>query len=195
MQPSPSPSNTSAIAGAIAGLAAAIATPGCSDGACGTGGAPSTGLVAAGGGVSIDYGGLSGLVGNDCPEPGAPAGVISLTIEGRQTGDPAGILTLCVPRPDLLMEGDRSLGSTTSSADVRVIDLQGSSNNCTIALDPAQPPAGVARATGVCDNGDSPDGFALVLDGTVSLRRTCGATIDTVSATLRGRVAVTRRAL
>ena len=64
-----------------------------------------------------------------------------------------------------------------------------------LTIDSAQPPTGAARATGVCDNGDSPDGFALVVDGALALRRTCGATTDTVAATLRGRIAVTRRAL
>jgi len=182
---------------ALAGLAAAATTAaaGCSDDACGTGGAPRAGLVAAGEDVSLDFGELSGLLGNDCPDPAAPAGVISLSIEGRQTGDPAGLVTLCIPRPDLLMEGDRSLGTTTSAADVRIIDLRGSSNNCMLSLDSTQPPTGTARATGVCDNGDSPDGFALVLDGGIALRRTCGATTTTVTATLRGRVAVARRAM
>jgi catechol 2,3-dioxygenase-like lactoylglutathione lyase family enzyme len=33
-------------------------------------------------------------------------------------------------------------------------------------------------------------GFALALDGALSLKRTCGATIDAVQVTLRGRVAV-----
>jgi hypothetical protein len=207
MHPSRSPSSISStrparptrraprLAAALAGLAASAAAPGCSDDACGTSGAPRTGLVAAGDSVSLEFGELSSLLGNDCPDPAAPAGVISLSIEGRQTGDPAGLITLCVPRPDLLMEGDRALGTATSTADVRIIDLRGSSNNCTLSLDTAQPPSGAAQATGVCDNGDSPDGFALVLDAALSLRRTCGATTDAVAATLRGRVAVARRAI
>jgi hypothetical protein len=45
----------------------------------------------------------------------------------------------------------------------------------------------------VCENGDSPEGFALSIDGEVSLRRTCGATIDMVDMSLRGKVAVSRR--
>jgi len=189
-----SPSSTSVLA--IAGLAAAaaIGSTGCGDDACGTGGAPSSGLVAAATMFQLEYGDLSGLLGNDCPDPAAPAGVISLSIEGRQAGDPAGLITLCVPRPDLLMEGERALGTTTAGGDVRIIDLRGSANNCSFVLDSSQPPTGVARATGVCDNGDSPDGFALVVDGAVWMRRTCVTSTDSVQLTLRGRVAVARRA-
>jgi hypothetical protein len=195
MQPSPSPFLIRAAA--VAGFAAVVpfGPAGCSDDTCGPGDAPRTVQVAAGDTVSVSYGELSGLLGNDCPAPGAPAGVISLSIEGRQTDDPAGLITLCVPRPDLLMEGARSLGTTLSAADVRIIDLQGKASGCSFTLDTAQPPTGTAQATGVCDNGDSPAGFALTLDGAISLRRTCGATVDTLQATLRGQVAISRRAM
>lgn len=193
-----SPSATSSATGALAaaGLAAAaLGHTGCSDDSCGPGGAPSSGLVASSDLVTLDYGNLSGLLGNDCPDPAAPEGVISLTIEGRQTGGAAGFITLCIPRPDLLMEGDRTLGTGISNADVRIIDLTGAAEGCSFVLDTTRLPTGAAQATGVCANGDSPDGFALSLDGAVSLRRTCGTTIDSVAVTLRGRVAVSRRQL
>ena len=192
MQHSRSPSSTDVLALAGLAAAAALGSTGCSD-ACGPDGAPRDGLLASSDLVTLSYGGLSGLVGNDCPDPAAPAGVISLSIEGRQTDDPAGLVTLCIPRPDLLMEGDRALGTTLSNADVRIIDLRGNANGCSFVLDTTRQPTGAAQATGVCDNGDSPDGFALAVDGAVSLRRTCGATTDTVDVTLRGRVAVSRR--
>ncbi len=198
MLPSRSRSATDLLARALAlaGLgAAAIAPAGCSDDACGPGGAPASGLVASSDLVALTYGGLSGLLGNDCPDPAAPEGVISLSIEGRQADDPSGLITFCIPRPDLLMQGDRTLGHTTSSADVRIVDLRGNADGCAYEIDRTQPPTGAAQATGVCDNGDSPDGFALSLDGAVSLRRTCGATVDSVPVTLRGRVAVSRRAI
>jgi hypothetical protein len=192
---SPSPTDVLALAGLVA--AAALGATGCSDDACGPDGAPSSGLLASGDmvspAVSLDYGNLSGLLGNDCPDPAAPEGVISLSIEGRQTDDPAGLVTLCIPRPDLLMDGDRTLGTTLSNADVRIIDLRGTASGCTFVLDTTQPPTGAARATGVCDNGDSPAGFALSVDGAVSMRRTCGAATDIIGVTLRGRVAVSRR--
>ncbi|HSK01034.1 MAG TPA: hypothetical protein VK932_07325 [Kofleriaceae bacterium] len=187
-----SPSPTSSL---LAALAAALGTAGCSDDTCGPGGAPPAGLAAGSDEVTLTYGNLSSLLGNDCPDPAAPEGVISLSIEGRQTDDPLGLVTLCIPRPDLLMEGDRSLGTIMSAADVRIVDLRGNAGGCSYTLDSTQPPTGSARATGVCDNGDSPDGFALSLDGAASLRRTCGTTTDSVSVTLRGQVAVSRRAL
>jgi hypothetical protein len=189
---SPSPSSTRTLA--IAGLAAAAAplgAGGCGDD-CGTGGAPSAGLVASSGAIALTYGNLTSLLGNDCPDPAAPEGVISLSIEGRQTTG-IGLVTFCIPRPDLLLEGDRTLGTATSTADVRIIDVSGMADNCTFTFNSMQPPMGAAQATGVCTNGDSPDGFALSIDGEISLRRTCGATMDTVSVTLRGRVAIGRR--
>jgi hypothetical protein len=196
MQPSRSPSPTDVLA--IAGLAAAavIGAPGCDgDDACGPGGAPSSGLLAASDTATLSYGDLSGLLGNDCPDPAAPEGVISLSIEGRQKDDPIGLITLCVPRPDLLMSGDRTLGTTLLPADIRIIDLRGNANNCSFTLDSTRMPTGAAQATGVCDNGDSPDGFALSIDGALSMLRTCGGTMDVVPVTLRGRVAVGRRAM
>jgi hypothetical protein len=192
---SPSPSFTERSRGfAIAlGAAAAIGLPGCGDDACGPGGAPETGLVASSDMVTLSYGALTGLLGNDCPAPDAPEGVISLSVEGRQTGSPSSLITLCIPRPDLLMQGDRTLGTATSNADVRIIDLTGDADGCTFTLDSTRPPTGGVQATGVCDNGDSPDGFAIAFDAAISLRRTCGTTVDTVAVTLRGRVAVARR--
>jgi hypothetical protein len=190
-----SPSSTNALVAGGLAAAAAIGLAGCSDDACGPGGAPASGLVASSDMVTLSYGGLSGLLGNDCPDPAAPEGVISLSIEGRQTDDPLGLITFCVPRPDLLMEGERTLGTATSNADVRIIDLQGNAGGCAFRLDSTRLPTGGAQASGVCDNGDSPDGFALSVDGALSLLRTCGGTTDTVAVTLRGRVAVSRRAL
>lgn len=192
-----SPSPTSLPPGfralALAGLAAAaVLGAGCGDD-CGPGDAPATGLVASNDTVSLTYGELTGLLGNDCPDPAAPEGVISLSVEGHQAGGAGGRITFCIPRPDLLMEGDRTLGTALSGADVRIIDLGGTADNCTFSFNSAQVPTGAARATGVCGNGDSPEGFALSIDGALSLRRTCGATMDTVSVTLRGRVAVGRR--
>jgi hypothetical protein len=164
--------------------AAALSGAGCNgDDSCGPGGAPDSGLVASSDMVSLTYGGLTSLLGNDCPAPDAPAGVISLSIEGRQAGDPLGLVTFCIPRPDLLMEGDRSIGTSLSNADVRIIDLRGNAEGCAFALDTTRLPTGAVQATGVCANGDSPDGFALSFD----------AAVDSVAVTLRGRVAVARR--
>lgn len=178
-------------------VAALAATPlgllaGCGDDACGPGDAPAVGLTAASADVTLTYGNLSSLAGNDCPAADAPAGVVSLSIEGTQDGGP-GLITLCVPRPDLLVEGNRTLGTSLSMADVRIFDLSGEADGCTFALDSSRPPTGTAVGLGVCGNGADPAGFALELDGALSLRRTCGATLDSVAVTLTGRVAVSSR--
>ena len=165
---------------------------GCPGDDCGPSGAPMTGLVATGTMVTLDYGNLTSLIGNDCPDPAAPTGVISLSIEGSQVGGP-GFITFCIPRPDLLMEGDRTLGTFGSTADVRIIDLNGDFQNCQHTIDATMEPTGSATATGVCENGNSAKGFALTLDGALSMRRTCGAAMDSVAVTLRGRVEISKR--
>lgn len=162
---------------------------GCSDDSCGPGDAPKVGLVAGSVDVTLTFGNMTSRAGNDCPDPSAPAGVVAVSIEGMQS-DGTGLITLCVPRPDLLMDGNRTLGTTISSADIRIIDLHGSAGNCTYALDSTRPPTGTGVGTGVCNNGVDKAGFALELDGAISLRRTCGSTIDTVAVQLTGRVAV-----
>ncbi len=156
-------------------------------------GAEPAALVASSTEVTLTFGGLSALAGNDCPAVDPPAGVVSLSIEGTQT-DGTGLITLCIPRPDLLEDGRRNLGTSLSMAEVRIFDLSGSADNCTFALDSTRPPTGFATGLGVCGNGTDSAGFALDFDGAVSLRRTCGPTIDTIAVTLSGLVAVTKRA-
>ncbi len=163
------------------GLAACSSGPAKPDAYCGTGGAP-TSVVVAGTGFSLMYDNLSASANNDCPDPMAPKGVVSLTIEV-----PAGsaqFFTLCVQRPDLLA-GGQPLGTA-----VKVVDVTGTSNGCSFVPDSAVAPTGTATASGICNNGTSHAGFALTLDGTIQLKRTCGATVDSVSATLSGTVAV-----
>lgn len=168
---------------------AALAS-GCSDDSCGPGDAPKVGLVAGSAEVTLTFGNMTSRAGNDCPDPSAPVGVVSVSIEGAQTDGTGGLITLCVPRPDLLMQGNRTLGLTISSADIRIIDLHGSSGACTYAIDSTRPPTGTGSGSGVCNNGIDKAGFAIELDGAVSLRRTCGAMIDTVAVKLTGSVAV-----
>ncbi|CAN5704821.1 hypothetical protein BH11MYX3_BH11MYX3_20080 [soil metagenome] len=167
---------------------AAIGASGCSDDSCGPGDAPLTGIVAGDAAVTLTFGNMTSRAGNDCPDNAAPQGVIALTIEGMQT-DGTGFFTLCIPRPDLLAKGG-TLGLTVSTADIRIIDLRGTSGACTYSLDSTRPPTGTGIGTGVCGNGTDKAGFAIELDGAVSLRRTCGATIDSVPVQLTGRVAV-----
>ncbi|MDX2087830.1 MAG: hypothetical protein SFX73_08270 [Kofleriaceae bacterium] len=193
MQPSPFRSATS-LALAIGALAVGLA--GCSDddGTCGTGGAPSSGLTASSADVTLVYGDLTFLAGNDCPDLTVFPDIISLSLEGRQTNGGDGLITLCIPRPDLLMDGVRTLGDFMSNADIQIIDLNGEdASGCTYAFDSTRIPTGGGTGAGVCDNGNAPAGFALSLDGAISLRRTCNGTTDTVGVTLVGRVAVTER--
>jgi hypothetical protein len=173
-----------------------LAAAGCSDdGTCGPGAAPTSGLTASNADVTLVYGDLTFLAGNDCPDPTAPEGVVSLSLEGFQADGGAGRITLCIPRPDLLMSGARTLGTTAAKADVQIIDLNGEVASCAYTFDSARAPTGTATATGVCANGNDPAGFALALDGGVSLTRTCGTMVDTIDVTLAGEVAIAERPL
>jgi hypothetical protein len=164
---------------------------GCGGGdSCGPGGAPDTGLVASGGGLALTYGQLRGSPNRDCPSAGAPSGVISLSIDGKQTdAGETGLITLCIGRPDLLASQSLTLGAEPAT-DVHVVDLNATASGCTLTIDRSAPPAGTASSSGLCGNGSDAAGFALTIDATIALTRTCGATVDTVPVTLRGRVAV-----
>jgi hypothetical protein len=170
-------------------MTGAAAVAGCSDDSCGPGGAPDTGLVAAGDAVALTYGNLVSGLNNDCPASDAPAGVVSLTIIGMQVGG-SGFITLCVARPDLLATQAQALGLDVPGAEVRIVDLVGIADSCSFAIDSSQPATGSATASGLCGNGSDAAGFALALDGSLSLTRTCGATLDSVRVTLDGRIAV-----
>jgi len=182
--------NTSA---GLALIGAAACGGGGGGDSCGPGGAPGSGLVASGGAVTLTYGNLVGGINNDCPAADAPAGVISMTIHGTQS-DGTGQITLCVARPDLLATQAQALGHDVAGAAIRVIDIAGTATSCSFKVDRAQPVTGSATSSGLClvngGNASDPAGFALVLDGALALTRTCGATVDSLGVTLRGRVAV-----
>ncbi|HEU4734340.1 MAG TPA: hypothetical protein VFT22_40890 [Kofleriaceae bacterium] len=173
----------------LALLAGAVPAAGCGDDACGPGGAPDSGLVASTDSVMLTYGQLRGRLNGDCPGAGAPEGLVSMTISGMQDGGD-GFITMCVERPDLLARQSQALGNELAGVEVRLVDVNGNANNCSFAIDRSQPPEGTATSTGLCGNGADAAGFALVVDGSLSLTRTCGATVDSVRVTLRGRVAV-----
>jgi hypothetical protein len=156
---------------------------GCSDDACGPGSAPENGLVAGDVDNKLTFGSLTSSANNDCPDQAAPAGVVSLTISGVQS-DGAGFITLCVPRPDLL-----SAGVTLGGTGVRIIDLMGDANSCMYKIEATRPITGTAKATGVCDNGKS-GGYALTIDGHISLTKTCATSSETLAVNLVGTVAV-----
>lgn len=171
--------------------------PGCGPGghgspdaaSCGPGDAPA-GVVASGGPVALTYGQFTGGLNNDCPASGAPMGVISMTILGMQTdAGGGGFFTLCIGRPDLLASQPLGIGFDAAAA-VRVVDFNGQASGCTFTVDRSQPPGGTASASGLCDNGRNAAGFALALDATLTLTRTCGTTTDAVPVTVRGGVAV-----
>lgn len=191
------PSSTSLLALAVIGTGACA---GCGDDECGPMGAPTSGLTASSAEVTLEYGDLTSGANNDCPAPDAPEGVISISIEGTQQNAPAGDttpyhFTVCIPRMDLFTPGSsHTIGTSQSMADVRIFDMAGKTEDgCTFMFDSTRPPTGTVSGRGVCGNGDSDAGFQLTFDAAVSLRRTCGTTIDSIAVTLDGTIAVLRR--
>lgn len=169
-------------------LATSLLVAGCSDDgstSCGPGGAGTDTLTAGNGSdVALVYENLSAGANNDCPDPAAPDGVISLTINGSQKGG-SGLVTFCVPRPDLLAMGNVQLGS-----DVQIIDISADAGGCTFAKNSTTVPLGTVGSLGVCKNGQDKAGFALVFAGNLVLARTCNGTTDNVPVQLVGTVAV-----
>ena len=164
----------------------------CSDdggGSCGTKGGAAFGLVATNGSdVSMTFGGMTSSANNDCPDPaGAPAGVISLTVVGTQSGG-TGIVTFCIPRPDTLMTTPGRLGF-----DVKIIDLKGDNASCTLKIDTTTIPSGNVTSDGMCNNGQGSAGYALAFEGHVVFTRMCNGTSDSVPAELSGTVAVAQQ--
>jgi hypothetical protein len=171
-------------------LAPLVAGCGGSDDSCGPGSAPASGLVATVTGATLTFGQLTSGLNNDCPASNPPMGVVSMTIFGTQTGG-SGAIALCVSRPDLLASGSQALGPDAPGTQVRIIDLTGDAASCSYAVDDAKAITGTASAKGMCNNGNDPAGFALTLNGALSLTRTCGATVDSVQVTLSGTAAIT----
>lgn len=165
------------------------------DEVCGPGDTAGETIAVSDGTATLTYGGLSSLPGNDCPDPMAPADVISLSIEAMQidAGATTGRITLCIPRPDLLEQGNRTLGNALSTADIRIIDLKGDANGCAFRFASSVAPTGTGGGSGVCNNGQDPAGYAVELDAIVTLQRTCGELVDMVPMTLAGEVRVAHR--
>ena len=142
-------------------------------------------LTASATNISLSYGGLSAGLNNDCPAHDGST-VVSLTITGNEitSGSGFGVVTFCVPRPDLLESMSQAIGG--SGALVQVVDVTGADASCTYALDSAVTPSGTLSSTGMCDDGSNAAGFTLTVDGAFTLDRTCGSAKDTVSVMLTG---------
>ena len=162
------------------------------DETCGPSGSPTSGIVAGDVDVTITYGNLEAGINNDCPDTDAPEGVVSVSIHGTQV-DGAGLLTLCISRPDLIATDEQALGPDVPGSAVHVVDVTGTFDNCTYELDSNRIPTGKATTSGMCGvNGADPAGFSLTLDGAVGLVRTCPTgPVETVQLLLTGKVAVT----
>jgi hypothetical protein len=173
-------------------LAVLTGCPG-DDTVCGFGDAPVDGIVVASDDLSFAYGGFQAGQNNDCP---AEDGVVSVTVFGGQV-DPAGaaFVTLCLPRPDLIETGTAypltpDVQPVPDTDRVQVIDVDADhEDDCAWSINGA--PSGTASFEGLCGEGADPAGFAMTLDGAITLREDCPATppVD-VEVTLSGTVRV-----
>jgi hypothetical protein len=160
------------------------------DGACGPGDAPADGITITGSNVALRYDSFDSGVNNDCTVPAA-GGKISVTIHAKQVGG-AAPLTFCISRVDLFGKEPLDLAKDDPNNDdleFRVVDASGMDAGCTFELADA-PITGTATAEGVCADASDPAGYALTVNGSLTLTRTCGVTVDAVAVTLAGTVAV-----
>jgi hypothetical protein len=173
----------------LSSISGGLLATGCNgDDECGPGSAPASGLTASSADVSLVYGGLSSGANNDCPDPDIPIGeIVSVTIEGSQQ-DTGSLVVFCLPRPDKLANETLQLGTG-----LRIIDFNGEKDGCTYAFEASRPVTGTVSSSGICDNAEDPAGWALTIDGNISLRRTCPAATDTIAVSLTGTVAVTAK--
>lgn len=163
-----------------------VLTAGCGDDECGPpSGTQDAGLLASSADVILNYGNITSGPNNDCGELDPQTGIVSLTLEGTQVDGP-GRLTLCIRRPDKLQEGPVPLGTGAL-----IIDLDGMVGDCTYAFEAARPVTGEVTAEGLCDYGQNAAGYALTVDGALSLTRMCPTMNDTIAVTFAGTVAIT----
>jgi hypothetical protein len=172
-------------------IALAVLAAGCpGDDSCGPGDAAGDGLTVTGSGVDLRYHAMVASPNNDCPDLTAPAGVVSLTITATQVNG-ADSFQLCIPRPDLFTSDlPLTFEQPTHGATAEVVDVNAAAGGCTFAQNTATAPTGSARAEGICENGDDPAGFALLITGQVSVDRTCGPTVDTLRLDVAGTISV-----
>ena len=164
------------------------------DPTCGSLGAPPSGMLVAGGGVSLEFGEFTSGANNDCPDLAIPieSRTTSVTIFAKLAGGSPGFLTACLQHPESSNTTGRDIGADQSEADIQIVDVTAMTGGCTYTLSNAAPPTGLGQTEGSCDNGTNPAGFALVLDGMLKLDKTCGANpVEVIDVTLSGRVAVT----
>jgi hypothetical protein len=120
--------------------------------------------------------------------------VISLTLEGEHKDGP-GLITFCVPRPDQLAKQPAPLNSEQA----RIIDLNGEVGGCRYQFDAARPVTGTFAASGLCDAGANKAGYAITIDGALSLKlapqqpATCTKTSHDVEVTFGGTTKITAR--
>jgi hypothetical protein len=147
-------------------------------------GSASDDVVVGGSAIQTTYDMLSSVAAHDCADPNAPAGVVALTVNGFQTGETGGLLTACIPRPDLLATGPVSIGSG-----FQIVDFNGSFGGCNFSFDLSKPMTGTVSSRGLCGEGSA--GYTLQLDGTVYVDQMCGsAMLSAVPVTLSGDVIV-----
>jgi hypothetical protein len=165
---------------------ALLGCPSNSSETCGPGSNAAADFLASGSGIAASYGQLTNHENHDCVAPNTPDGIVALTVDGVAAG---GLITLCIPRPDLLATQTMDLANASSTgSDVQIVDLTGSATGgCTFALDDTADVTGTISATGLCGEGSA--GYELSFAAVVTVDVTCGsgsATPTSVNATATG---------
>ena len=176
----------------FATLATLATTGGCGgDDQCGPDDAPAQGLSIAIGDQTLTFGDATSSPNNDCSIDGAPT---SLTIDIFQispTPTTRRALTLCIPRPDRLLDGRVVLTEDDVTTGIQLIDLFADESGCLLSFNRGEGVSASGQFNGVCDDGASPEGYSLELSGSIPVTRNCQGNEESLSVQLSGRFAVT----
>jgi hypothetical protein len=162
------------------------------DNSCGPTDTSPAGLALTGSGTNLFFAELMAGANNDCTPAGS--NVISLTIQGTQT-DGIGFVTFCIPQPQRLGSA-LALGSDVPGDEPPAIleDLAAATTDgCMYDFAASAGVTGTVRATGICDDGTNPAGFALVVSATLTLTGSGGSNCGPLAVQLAGSAAVAKQ--
>ncbi len=122
---------------------------------------------------SVTYGNFLSSAANDCPSTGSPTSITVTATQSEPATQSLNFLTFCFPQPELLKsDGQNVIVDFNDESVILLIDSSGQLDECRFRLGTTLP-NGTARFSGLCEDGNHPDGFLLQIDGEASGIQSC----------------------
>lgn len=134
--------------------------------------------------VALELDNFVALPADQCPDPAAPEGTISLTIRGSHV-ESGGAFVICVPRPDRLQATGHA-----GAGEIELSGFEATQDGCSFEPSPGAGGFGGLDVGGFCDGGADPAGFRMSTSIQISTRRDCAGTVTTVQLLFAGTVEV-----